>query len=87
METCSGLMWVKSAPLSWSCRADAHVYNVRIGPEGWAPDPRAGLSWLCFMDRNDPPTSIFVQVQEERASAVQIEHLEIDGRTVDLQQS
>ncbi len=78
-EVCSGLMWLSSHSVPWTCRADTHVYNVRMGPMGWAPLPRTGLVWLRFpLPLSAPEDFAYVQVRQERADATVLT-LEIDG--------
>lgn len=78
-ETCSGLMWFSARSIPWSCRADAHVYNVRVGPVGWTPDARAGLVWLSFpLPPAAPDDFAHVQVSAERGDAI-IFTVEVDG--------
>ena len=78
-ETCSGLMWLRSRSIVWTCRADTHVYNVRMGSQGWFPPARSGLVWLSFaLPPSAPDDLAHVQVRQERADATVL-MLEIDG--------
>lgn len=78
-ETCSGLMWLGSRSIPWICRADTHVYNIRIGPLGWTPPHRESLVWMSIpLPPSAPEDFAHIQVRQDCADA-RVLMLEIDG--------
>ncbi len=80
-ETCAGLMWLDSRAIPWFCRADMHVYNVRLGPRGWVPPERRGLLWLPYVLADRPGTVAHVQVRENRKDVILLD-LQVDGQSL-----
>lgn len=62
-ETSEGLLWAPNGAIPWACRADRHVYDIRLLSKHTQPPPeRPTLKWISYSLEDDDLHLIYVQV-------------------------